>query len=163
MVDGEEVTRRLKQRSRRGIAIAFSSCGVAVALAGCGSSQAATPSTVTQTVIRETVTVAPPAPETSTAAEPAAEPTAADVETSTPAQPETFTMPRLVGKNLQLAQDTLQNLGSFVMDQQDASGLGRLQVNDSNWKVCSQQPKAGAKVPVETIVVLASVKLDETC
>ncbi|KRF30050.1 hypothetical protein ASG91_00220 [Phycicoccus sp. Soil802] len=72
-------------------------------------------------------------------------------------------MPKLVGKNLQLAQDTLQSVGSYVLDQEDASGLGRLQVNDSNWKVCSQKPKAGASIPIETVVLLSSVKLSEDC
>ena len=77
--------------------------------------------------------------------------------------PEVFVMPRFSGQNLQLAQDTLQSLGSYLMDQQDAAGLGRLQVIDSNWKVCSQDPKAGEKVPVDTMVILRSVKLDEKC
>lgn len=72
-------------------------------------------------------------------------------------------MPRLVGKNLQDAQDQLQSLGSYLMDQQDASGLGRLQILDSNWKVCWQRPAAGKVVPLSTIVVLASVKLHERC
>lgn len=72
-------------------------------------------------------------------------------------------MPALIGVNLQLAQDQLQALGSFVLDQTDASGLGRVQLLDSNWQVCGQDPAAGTVVPVETVVVLASVKLDEVC
>jgi outer membrane murein-binding lipoprotein Lpp len=89
---------------------------------------------------------------------PAAPPAAAPA-----AEPETFTMPALVGVNLQLAQDQLQALGSYVMDQTDASGLGRVQVLDSNWKVCAQQPAAGSVVPLDAVVTLASVKLDERC
>lgn len=77
--------------------------------------------------------------------------------------PATFTMPALVGANLQLAQDTLQAAGSYVLDQTDASGLSRIQVNDSNWQVCHQDPAPGAVVPVDTIVTLGSVKLAETC
>jgi hypothetical protein len=72
-------------------------------------------------------------------------------------------MPRLVGENLQLAQDKLQALGSYFVDQEDASGLGRLQVNDSNWKVCKQSPAPGRKTPTETIVILSAVKLSEQC
>ena len=72
-------------------------------------------------------------------------------------------MPALVGMNLQLAQDTLQARGSWLMDQQDASGLGRMQILDSNWHVCTQDPAPGATVPVSTLVTLASVKLDERC
>lgn len=72
-------------------------------------------------------------------------------------------MPDVVGMVLQDAQDALQALGSYVLDQEDASGAGRLQINDSNWTVCSQEPAAGEKVPVTTMVTLASVKLDEDC
>jgi hypothetical protein len=93
-----------------------------------------------------------------TAAEPADPAPAAP-----PAEPVTFVMPDVVGANLQLAQDTLQGLGSYVMDQQDASGAGRTQVLDSNWHVCTQSPVAGSVVPVDTIVTLASVKLAESC
>ena len=79
------------------------------------------------------------------------------------AEPETFTMPKIVGKNLQVAQDLLQSRGSYVMDQQDALGLDRFQVLDSNWKVCSQKPLAGKRVPVDTVVVAKAVKLNEKC
>jgi len=72
-------------------------------------------------------------------------------------------MPNLVGENLQLAQDKLQALGSYLMDQQDAAGLGRIQVLDTNWRVCTQKPAPGAKVPMDTMVVLAAVKLSEQC
>ena len=76
---------------------------------------------------------------------------------------EVFKMPSLVGENLQLAQDKLQALGSYVLDQEDAAGLGRMQVLDSNWQVCEQNPAPGKTVPVETIVLLTSVKLAEQC
>lgn len=76
---------------------------------------------------------------------------------------ELFTMPDVIGMNLQDAQDQLQALGSYLMDQEDASGKGRIQINDSNWKVCSQQPLAGEQVPTSTTVVLSSVKTDESC
>jgi hypothetical protein len=76
---------------------------------------------------------------------------------------EVFTMPSLVGQNLQLSQDKLQALGSYLMDQQDAAGLGRIQVIDSNWTVCKQDPAPGATVPLEAIVTLAAVKLAEQC
>jgi beta-lactam-binding protein with PASTA domain len=72
-------------------------------------------------------------------------------------------MPNLVGENLQDAQDKLQALDSFFLQQNDATGMERFQVIDSNWKVCTQKPSAGQKVPVEKMVVLEAVKLDETC
>ena len=72
-------------------------------------------------------------------------------------------MPALEGVNLQLAQDTLQSLSSYVLVQDDAAGLGRFQAVDSNWQVCTQDPAPGAVVPISTLVTLAAVKLDETC
>ena len=72
-------------------------------------------------------------------------------------------MPKVVGVNLQLAQDMLQKAGSFLLDQEDALGLDRIQVMDANWQVCTQSPKAGKEVPVDTMVTLAAVKLTEEC
>ena len=113
-----------------------------------------------------TVTVEAPASSTPTASEPTAEATteapSAD-ESDDSAEPKTFKMPKVVGKNLQWSQDKLQSLGSWIMDQEDAAGLDRWQVNDSNWKVCSQKPKAGKVAPVDTTVVLKSVKYGEKC
>ena len=80
-----------------------------------------------------------------------------------PKAEELFIMPKVVGMNLQLAQDLLQSKGSYIMDQEDFKGLGRFQLVDSNWKVCTQSPSAGKKVPISTLVTLASVKLTERC
>ncbi|HEY3293495.1 MAG TPA: PASTA domain-containing protein [Candidatus Nanopelagicaceae bacterium] len=76
---------------------------------------------------------------------------------------DSFKMPRVVGMNLQLAQDLLQSLGSYIMDQTDAAGLSRWQIFDGNWKVCAQSPPAGRIVPQSITVTLASVKLEERC
>lgn len=75
----------------------------------------------------------------------------------------TNAMPNLVGMVLQDAQDRLQSMGSYLMDQQDASGQGRLQLLDSNWKVCTQSPPPGTALSLATVVTLAAVKLDEAC
>jgi hypothetical protein len=83
--------------------------------------------------------------------------------TPTPTAEEKFTMPKVVGMNLQLAQDLLQSKGSYIMDQEDFKGLNRFQINDSNWKVCKQTPAPGKSVPVSTVVTLYSVKLAERC
>ena len=80
-----------------------------------------------------------------------------------PIPKDTFKMPRVVGMNLQLAQDLLQSLGSYIMDQTDAAGLERWQIIDSNWKVCRQSPVAGKIVSQSITVTLASVKLAESC
>jgi hypothetical protein len=75
----------------------------------------------------------------------------------------TFTMPALVGFNLQDAQDVLQSFGSFLLTQTDATGLGRFQVLDSNWKVCYQRPAPGAEVDILKLIELGAVKLEESC
>lgn len=74
-----------------------------------------------------------------------------------------FTMPNVKGLNLQLAQDLLQSKGSYLVDQEDALGLSRFQLVDSNWKVCRQSPKSGAKTATSAMVTLSSVKLTERC
>jgi hypothetical protein len=148
-------------RSSRRTGALLAVCGVTLALAACGGSPTQTVPTVTQTVVKEVITVTPSAsPSTSVSSDPSE---AEAVESADAPEPVTFTMPKLVGVNLQLAQDKLQSLGSYVLDQEDAAGLDRFQVNDSNWTVCSQRPKAGAKVPLDTLVLLASVKLSEKC
>ena len=128
-------------------------------LSGCGSSSPAPVVTVRETVTATAPATSEPSP-TSVSVEP---PPAAEPATTTTAAPTFFTMPRLVGENLQLAQDKLQALGSYLMDQEDAAGLSRLQVNDSNWKVCKQSLAPGTKAPTETVVVLGAVKLSEQC
>jgi hypothetical protein len=96
-------------------------------------------------------------------AEPDEQASAPRIKDHVPATRETFTMPPLVGANLQDAQDVLQSFGSYLLTQTDATGMGRFQVLDSNWKVCYQVPKAGAEVPLETLVDLGAVRLDERC
>ncbi len=101
---------------------------------------------------------------TATASEPTPDPEPTEEPTpEATEEPETFKMPKLVGENLQLAQDRLQARGSYVLTQEDALGLNRFQVLDSNWKVCSQKPRAGKRVPVDRLVVLDAVKLTESC
>lgn len=81
----------------------------------------------------------------------------------TPSEPATPVMPSVVGMVLQDAQDLLQAQGSYLMDQADASGEGRMQFFDSNWRVCSQEPSAGSSLSSMDTVTLGSVKLDESC
>ncbi|WP_228048919.1 PASTA domain-containing protein [Streptomyces justiciae] len=78
------------------------------------------------------------------------------------ADAETATLPDLVGQDLQAAQDEAQAAGFYVLDDQDASGQGRLQIYDRNWTVCSQEPQAGTH-PTDTPVTLYAVKDDESC
>ena len=82
---------------------------------------------------------------------------------STQQAAETFTMPNVTGMVLQDAQDVLQSFGSYLMNQEDASGQGRTQLLDSNWQVCMQDPAPGVRVSASDLVTLWSVKLDEIC
>lgn len=76
---------------------------------------------------------------------------------------ETFVMPSLVGMNLQRAQNILQARGSFLLTQTDGTGQGRFQMLDLGWKVCDQDPAAGAVTNIATLVELVTVKLSEAC
>lgn len=75
-------------------------------------------------------------------------------------------MPSLVGSNLQDAQNAVQELTGFaipVTRSHDATGAGRLQVLDANWKVCSQNVPAGQAIDAGTDIDFGAVKLDERC
>ncbi|MCJ1678443.1 hypothetical protein MTF65_14015 [Streptomyces sp. APSN-46.1] len=140
-----------------------------LALIGAATGDSGTPTpaptvtaTVTKTVPGPTVTVtatpaAAPAPE----AKPSDAPKPADTPAPAPA-PATGTLPNFVGQQLQAAQDGAQAAGFYFLDSTDASGAGRMQVLDRNWKVCSQTPKAGT-YDLTTRVTFDTVKTDETC
>lgn len=75
-------------------------------------------------------------------------------------------MPDAVGMDLQQAQDLLQDVsGNFLYysSSEDATGLGRRQLIDSNWVVCSQNIQPGATVTADLSVILYAVKDDESC
>jgi PASTA domain len=120
----------------------------AAALTACGVPTApAAPTTVI-------VTVPVPAP-----AAPAPAPASTPAETS-------WTMPNLVGSGLQDAQDAIQRLtgyGIAVTSSHDATGAGRMQVSDRNWKVCSQNVAPGETITSGTQIDFGVVKLDEDC
>jgi hypothetical protein len=80
--------------------------------------------------------------------------------------PQQWTMPNLVSVNLQKAQDDIQALTNneiFFTSSHDASGQGRHQVLDRDWKVCSQNVPAGATIRIGTKIDFGAVKLAETC
>ncbi|KAB2807521.1 hypothetical protein F9L07_26140 [Pimelobacter simplex] len=109
----------------------------------------------------------PETPGTDSAEGISADPTPAGDAVGQPAEEaagsETFVMPSLVGMNLQAAQDQLQALGSFLLTQTDATGAGRFQVLDRNWKVCFQVPAPGSSTPLSKLIELGAVKLEESC
>ncbi|MEU9252191.1 hypothetical protein AB0D66_10165 [Streptomyces sp. NPDC048270] len=103
------------------------------------------------------------------AQDPAGGPPAAPATASAPSPPpgstapRTATLPDLVGKGLQAAQDEAQAAGFRTLKSHDALGRGRLQAMDRNWKVCSQEPRGAAAVSTDTSVDFGAVKLEETC
>jgi hypothetical protein len=75
-------------------------------------------------------------------------------------------MPDLVGSNLQVAQDEIQRLTGgaiFLTTSHDATGAGRNQVLDRNWKVCSQSVPPGSMITAGSRIDFGAVMLDERC
>ena len=61
-----------------------------------------------------------------------------------------WTMPNLVGMDLQGAQDAIQSLtrgAVWFSGSTDLTGKGRAQIIDRNWQVCTSTPAAGATMP----------------
>jgi hypothetical protein len=76
---------------------------------------------------------------------------------------EKATVPNFVGMGLQSAQDKAQELGFYGLTSHDALGRDRMQAFDRNWKVCSQNVKAGTSTSTDTDLDFGAVKLEETC
>jgi hypothetical protein len=75
---------------------------------------------------------------------------------------ETGDLPSFVGMDLQDAQDAAQAAGFYNLRDKDASGQGRFQILDHDWKVCSQEPAAGSH-GLEITVTMYAVKKFESC
>ena len=73
------------------------------------------------------------------------------------------TVPDFAGMGLQSAQDKAQELGFFSLTSHDALGRDRMQAFDRNWKVCSQNVKAGTSASTATELDFGAVKLEEGC
>lgn len=73
------------------------------------------------------------------------------------------TVANFIGKGLQTAQDDAQAQGFYNLTSHDASGRGRHQIFDRDWKVCFQTPAAGTTVSSGSKLDFGAVKLDETC
>jgi hypothetical protein len=77
-----------------------------------------------------------------------------------------WTMPTMVGKNLQAAQDKMQSVTGnplFITTSHDATGAGRHQVLDANWKVCSQNVAPGKTIDENSKIDFGAVKNEESC
>jgi hypothetical protein len=83
-----------------------------------------------------------------------------------PAAGATWTMPDLVGSNLQAAQDRIQALthgAIFFTASHDATGRERHQVLDRNWTVCGQNIAPGVEIGAGTRIDFGAVKVGESC
>ena len=69
-----------------------------------------------------------------------------------------ISVPNVEGKDHQLAQDTMQGAGLYILNEKDCSGQDRALVLDRNWTVQSQEPAAGTKVSEDQEITLCSVK-----
>jgi hypothetical protein len=109
----------------------------------------------------------PPATTAASTPEPPAATTAAPTQTTPaaattipPAVVKTCTVPNVVGMVHQTAQDTMQKAGLFLLTEEDASGQGRLLINDRNWKTTKQSVAAGAVIDCDTKILLSAEKID---
>jgi hypothetical protein len=85
--------------------------------------------------------------------------------TTTPI-PIAWTMPHLVGENLQDAQDEIQALTDwdvFFTTSHDASGQRRNQILDSGWRVCDQSVAPGSTITAKSDIDFGVVRTDEVC
>ena len=100
-----------------------------------------------------------------TEAPPAEEADRDEVVEEEPAQEESAAdcvkVPNVVGKDHQLAQDTMQAAGLYMLDEEDASGEGRMLLLDRNWTTVKQRPKAGKCVDENTTILLSALKDEE--
>lgn len=77
-----------------------------------------------------------------------------------------WTMPNLIGMDLQGAQDAIQSLTDgevWFSSSTDLTGKGRPQISDRNWQVCSSTPAPGAKFTVSTEIDFGVVRVSEDC
>ncbi|AKS35864.1 PASTA domain-containing protein [Mycolicibacterium goodii] len=86
---------------------------------------------------------------------------------SPPASAEpSWTMPNLIGMDLQGAQDAIQSLTRgqvWFSSSTDLTGQGRAQFSDRNWQVCSSTPPPGARFTADTDIDFGVVRVSEEC
>lgn len=94
---------------------------------------------------------------------PAPAATASASKDDKPTATERKTVPDFVGMGLQSAQDAAQEQGFYSLKSHDSLGRDRMQILDRDWKVCSQNAKAGTTASTDTTLDFGSVKLEEKC
>jgi PASTA domain-containing protein len=128
-------------------------CGVAaLLLAGCGDDAKSQDGDVKSTT-SSTATTTTTAPTATT--------TASTATSGTTAAAAKITVPNVVGKDLQLAQDTMQAAGLYHLTSHDSTGQARLQVLDRNWLVTDQTPAAGSRVAEDQLIDLGARKFTD--
>lgn len=86
---------------------------------------------------------------------------------ASPAAAEPWTMPNLIGVDLQGAQDAIQSASSgqvWFSASTDLTGQGRAQILDRAWVVCTSTPPPGSSFTTTTDINFGVVKKDiESC
>lgn len=88
------------------------------------------------------------------------------VVSPTAAAAPSWTMPNLIGTDLQGAQDAIQSLTRgevWFSSSTDLTGKGRAQISDRNWQVCSSTPAPGATFTATTKIDFGVVRVSEKC
>jgi hypothetical protein len=134
---------------------------VGIMITGCSAGPPAPPSE-TVTVTTERPVAAPPAPTIAPAPSAPAPAPGVPVATAAPAA-QSWTMPNLIARNLQDAQDAIQALTNnefFYSGSTDLTGKGRNQIMDANWQVCTSTPPPGSTVTKDTAIDFGVVRID---
>ena len=77
-----------------------------------------------------------------------------------------WTMPDLIGTDLQGAQDAIQSVSDgevWLSSSTDLTGQGRAQVIDRNWVVCTSTPPPGTTFTTTTTIDFGVVRDTESC
>lgn len=138
----------------------FVAGAVAGSAGGSGSGAANANSTTPAPVATVTVTATPRTGATADAEPPAPKATTRPADDGSDAK---VSVPDFVGMGLQSAQDAAQAKGFFTLTSHDSAGRDRMQLLDRNWKVCSQNVRAGKSVATTTALDFGAVKTEETC
>lgn len=125
-----------------------------LALAACGSSD-------TKTVVTVIKDAAPAVSNDSTSDAADSSSSVTDTASSSDSSSSKITVPSVVGMDHQDAQNKMQDVGLYNLDEKDATGQGRMLIIDHNWEVVSQKPAAGSKVGEDTTILLISKKKGE--
>lgn len=136
----------------------------AVLVAGCseGDDGGAAETTTVVTVIKEVAAEPEPAAEAEPEPEPEPEKSTASTkrkkDSGSSSSSGCIRVPDVEGEDHQLAQDTMQAAGLYMLEEEDATGQGRMLLWDRNWTVVEQDPAAGACVSDDTTITLRSKK-----